>query len=46
MRSSHNKLEEYASLFFQTGKSHFSADFQDQDSIKHECALYNPNDSK
>ena len=33
--------------FFQTGKSHFSADFQGQDgaSIVHKCTLYNPNDS-
>jgi hypothetical protein len=46
MRSSHNKQEEYASLFYQTRKSHFSADFQDKDSIMHECVLYNPNDGK
>jgi len=27
----HYKQEQYASLFFQTGKSHFSSDFQDQE---------------
>jgi len=32
----HYKQEQYVSFFIQTGKSHFSADFQ--------CALCNPND--
>ena len=42
----HYKREQYASLFFQTGKAHFSTDFQGQEEvhIMHECALFNPND--
>jgi hypothetical protein len=32
--------------FFQTGKSHFTADFQDQEGVRimHKCTLCNPND--
>ena len=43
----HYKQEQYVSHFYQTGKSHFSADFQCQEEvcIIHECTLCNPNDS-
>jgi len=44
-RGAHYNQEHYVSLFFQTQKSHFSADFQGQEGvhIMQECALHNPN---
>jgi hypothetical protein len=38
-KDAHYKQEQYVSLFFQTGKSHFFADFQGQEGmcIMHEC---------
>ena len=46
-RGVHYKQEQYVSLFFQNGKSHFSADFEGQEEVRimHECALCNPYDS-
>ena len=44
-RGAHYNQEQYVSFFFQTQKSHFSADFQGQEGvhIMQECALCNPN---
>jgi hypothetical protein len=45
-RGAYYKQEQYILLFFQTKKSNFSADFQDQEGMRimHECTLCNPND--